>query len=277
MEYKGQEKKSVLPPKKYSLSFKRAIVREFEKGGLNKDQLRVKYGIGGKGSILVWCRKYGKLYYQPIGALPGVVMQDPQKQRIKELEARLKDSQFEVKDLILNGPEQLWVSDITYLETLSGYCYLHLITDAYSKKIMGYELCENMEASSTLKALKMAIPRRKYPSKQLIHHSDRGLQYCSRIYTEAFSANNIRISMTENGDPYENAVAERINGILKGEFGLSERFENLEQCHRQLKQSIQIYNTQRPHLSCMMLTPEQMHNQSDIQVKTWHKKPSKLK
>ena len=178
------------------------------------------------------------------------------------------------KQMVLKRPEQLWVADITYINTLNGFGYLHLITDAYSKQIMGYELCDNMEATSTLKALQMALKKRKYVNTSLIHHSDRGLQYCSKIYTQLLIKNNIAISMTENGDPYENAVAERINGILKDEFGLHERFDDLSQCQLQTKQSIDIYNQKRPHLSCQMLTPKQMHQQQTIKVKTWHKKTS---
>jgi transposase InsO family protein len=176
------------------------------------------------------------------------------------------------KELEVHRPEQLWVADITYLDTIETNSYLHLITDAYSKKVMGYELCDNMEAASTLKALKMAIARRQYPKAELMHHSDRGLQYCSRIYTEHLKKNGITISMTENGDPYENAVAERINGILKDEFGLGERMDDMEQTRKQARQSIETYNTLRPHLSCQLLTPQQMHQQQEIKMKTWKKK-----
>lgn len=180
------------------------------------------------------------------------------------------------KDFRLHRPEQLWVADITYLETIDGNSYLHLITDAYSKQIMGYELCNDMEASSTLKALQMAIRHRKYLQEPLIHHSDRGLQYCSKLYVNHLLKNGIQISMTENGDPYENAVAERINGILKDEFGLGERMNDLQEAVHQTKQSIQTYNHLRPHLSCQYLTPIQMHQQQSIIIKTWKKKTSKV-
>lgn len=179
------------------------------------------------------------------------------------------------KHLHIHRPEQLWVADITYLETIDGNIYLHLITDAYSKQIMGYELCNDMEAISTLKALQMAIGQRKYLSEQLIHHSDRGLQYCSKLYVNHLLQNNLQISMTENGDPYENAVAERINGILKDEFGLGEKMNDLQQAIHQTKQGIQAYNHHRPHLSCQYLTPAQMHQQQKITIKTWKKKTSK--
>lgn len=181
------------------------------------------------------------------------------------------------KDLLPTRPEQLWVADITYIDTQQGFRYLHLITDAYSKQIVGYEFCDNMEATSTLKALIMALSKRQYPEKELIHHSDRGLQYCSKLYTQTLQKHNIQISMTENGDPYENPVAERVNGILKDEFGLGERFEDDKQCQKQINQSIITYNNLRPHLSCQMMTPEHMHKQQEIKIKTWKKKTTNSK
>jgi transposase InsO family protein len=167
-------------------------------------------------------------------------------------------------------PEQLWVADITYLDTAKeGNVYLHLVTDAYSKQIMGYELCNNMEAISTLKALKMAISNRKYKDMPLIHHSDRGLQYCSMVYTGYLRNNDIAISMTQNGSPYENAVAERVNGILKDEFGLADQLNDIKEALQQVSQSITTYNTLRPHMSCEMRTPEQMHRQQTIKIKSY--------
>jgi putative transposase len=177
-----------------------------------------------------------------------------------------------IKGICLKRPEQLWVSDITYIDTLDGNAYLHLVTDAYSKQIMGYELCDNMGAGSTLKALEMALDKRRYKTSELIHHSDRGLQYCSKLYTDCLKGNNIIISMTENGDPYENAIAERVNGILKDEFGLSDKFESIMQAKKLTRQSIEIYNKLRPHLSCSMLTPNQMHQQDKIKLKSFKKK-----
>jgi transposase InsO family protein len=178
-----------------------------------------------------------------------------------------------IKDIELIRPEQVWVADITYIDTNEdGHGYLHLITDAYSKQIMGYELCGNMEAASTLKALQMAIKNRKYNNQVLIHHSDRGLQYCSKLYTDYLKDNQITISMTEKGDPYENAIAERVNGILKDEFGLSEQLTNISEAILQTAQSIDIYNKKRPHLSCHMLTPVQMHKQNQVKLKIYNKK-----
>ncbi len=181
-----------------------------------------------------------------------------------------------IKGIYPERPEQLWMADITYIDTLNGNAYLHLVTDAYSKQIMGYELCSNMEATSTLKALKMALSKRKYKALKLIHHSDRGLQYCSKLYTDCLKENGIEISMTENGGPYENAVAERVNGILKDEFGLSDKFENIMQAKELTKESIKIYNQLRPHLSCSMLTPNQMHLQDKIKLISFLKKSSDI-
>lgn len=177
----------------------------------------------------------------------------------------------QIKGLILTRPEQLLVADITYIDTIEGNAYLHLITDAYSKQVMGHELGSSMEAASTLKALHMAISKRKYPETDLIHHSDRGLQYCSKLYIDHLVNNNIQISMTENGSPYDNAVAERMNGIFKEEFGLGQRINNLKEARHLARESIDIYNRLRPHLSCQMLTPQCMHSQQKIKVKTYKK------
>jgi len=179
-----------------------------------------------------------------------------------------------IKDIIPSRPEQVWVADITYVLADRKFKYLHLITDAYSKQIMGYELCPDLEARSTLKALKIAIGKRQYPDHPLIHHSDRGLQYCSSLYTEMLKRHSIQISMTENGDPYENPVAERKNGILKDEFNLDELPGELKDMKKVASQSIYVYNQLRPHLSCSMLTPVQMHAQEDVILKTWRKKAS---
>lgn len=168
-------------------------------------------------------------------------------------------------------PEQLWVADITYLPTKQGHRFLHLLTDAYSKKIMGYELSQDMLASSTLKALKSALEQRQYRGP-LIHHSDRGLQYCSATYTQELQEAGIQISMTQDGSPYDNAIAERVNGILKQEYGLDETASDERSLRKQLRQAIISYNTQRPHLSCWLLTPAQMHQQKDLAVKEWDNK-----
>lgn len=180
------------------------------------------------------------------------------------------------KQLELKQPEQLWVADITYLSTRQETLYLHLVSDAYSKQIMGYTLGKDLKAESTVKALQMALRRRVYQNRNILHHSDRGLQYCSRIYIDELRRNNCQISMTQDGSPYDNAVAERINGILKDEFYCDEKFDSFEQAKKHIEQSIMIYNTKRPHLSCSMLTPEEMHQQNFLPVKYW-KNPSLLR
>lgn len=178
------------------------------------------------------------------------------------------------KGLCISGPEQAWVADITYLSIEQGFIYLHLITDAYSKQIMGYYLSNNLAATSTIKALQMALSKRKYKT-QLIHHSDRGLQYCSAGYVSLLTKNDISVSMTQDGNPYDNAIAERVNGILKDEFGLNEILSDIHHARKQTEQAISLYNNKRPHLSCNMLTPNQMHSQNKLKIKSWAKKNHK--
>jgi len=128
-----------------------------------------------------------------------------------------------IKDIDINRAEQVWASDITYIRTKEGFMYLSLITDVYSKQVVGYQLSDNLKPINCINALKDAIKSRKYPERSLIHHSDRGLQYCCPDYTDILESNHIGISMTTKHDPYENAVAERINGTLKNEFDLVDR------------------------------------------------------
>jgi putative transposase len=178
------------------------------------------------------------------------------------------------KELSLKKPEQLWVADITYMNTEDKTIYLHLVTDAYSKQIMGYQLSMDLSSESTQKALQMAFSNRIYPERSLMHHSDRGLQYCSAAYIQELRDHRCQVSMTEDGSPYDNAIAERLNGILKDEFYCDEKFESYEQAKRYVDQAIMIYNTQRPHTSCSMLTPVEMHRQDKLRVKKWNKKTS---
>lgn len=157
-------------------------------------------------------------------------------------------------------PDQHWVSDITYIKTTEGNCYLNMITDSYSRKIVGYAVDETMETDSMIGALKMANAQRKDVSKSTIHHSDRGVQYCSKEYVQMTFENNIRLSMTENGDPYENALAERMNRTIKEEFGMDKTIKTKLQVHELVKESIFLYNNKRPHLALKMKTPEEVHN-----------------
>lgn len=187
---------------------------------------------------------------------------------------RFKKHKNLIENQLITRPEQVWVADITYVGNRQNPMYLSLITDAYSKKIVGYYLDRTLEVNASLRALKRAVKNRKYPNYKLIHHSDRGLQYCSNAYQEVLSKNNIQSSMTESYDPYQNAIAERINGILKQEFLIDTQKINISIMQKIVKQSIFIYNTKRPHLSCNMLTPEQMHKQNHINPKTYKKKIS---
>jgi transposase InsO family protein len=179
-----------------------------------------------------------------------------------------------VKDVTLQRPEQVFVSDITYIATERGYNYLSLVTDACSKKIMGHALREDLSPKGCLQALEMALGNRTSDAP-LIHHSDRGYQYCSKDYVEVLRNHDVLISMTNNGDPYENAIAERVNGILKEEFYLSETFASHTEAAKHIDQSIQIYNTQRPHLTCQMMTPEVAHQASTLNLKCWKRKTKK--
>lgn len=172
----------------------------------------------------------------------------------------------------------LWVSDITYINVDDYFAYLSLITDAYSHGIVGHELNRTLESEGCVKALQMAI--NITPKNQrigLIHHSDRGSQYCSKEYVKLLNDNHIRISMTENGDPYENALAERVNGILKSEWIDHEKYTSFDQAKERISQIIKIYNTMRPHSSCDMMTPEQAGKQVGKLKKRWRKRKYKQK
>ena len=182
-----------------------------------------------------------------------------------------------VRELSCTRPEQLWVSDITYIRMGNQWGYLSLITDAYSRKIMGYCLRTDMLAQGCVDALQMALDNRHYPNEPLIHHSDRGSQYCSAAYVGLLIDNRIAISMTENGDPYENALAERINGIIKTEFNLYNSQLGFEATCQLIQASITVYNEERPHGSCDFLTPQQAHRQQGVLKKRWKQYPQKWK
>ena len=174
----------------------------------------------------------------------------------------------------INKPETVWVSDITYVGTRKNPSYLSLVTDAYSKKIMGYNVSHSLAVEGSLSALKMALKNReyKYKTERLIHHSDRGLQYCSNEYQEMITKHKVKASMTEKYDPYENAIAERVNGILKQEFNVARNTKCIELKKELIKNAINIYNTKRPHFSNHMLTPLKMHKQNSLQRKVYKSK-----
>lgn len=179
-----------------------------------------------------------------------------------------------IKELEIKGPNQVWVSDITYIGKREKQCYLSLITDAYSKKIVGFEVSNTMCTSHMLKALKMA-QRQRNTNKTLIHHSDRGVQYCSDEYQEYLKKYKITCSMTENSDPYENAIAERVNGILKQEFMIDTYHLELALMKEIVAEAIRIYNNDRPHWSNHMLTPSQMHCKALMNYRTYKTKNSR--
>ena len=223
---------------------KTASRKEIEKGHINTTTAQRKYGIQARLTVVAWLRKYGNF-----------------------------DWGNQTPSNMSKTPEQVWVSDIAYIGNRQNPIYLALITDAYSKKIVGYDVSASLDALGCVRALKLAIKSRDYSESKLIHHSDRGLQYCSNEYQEILSKSNIKTSMTESYDPYANAVAERVNGILKPEFldcyGYKLPFKLMKKV---VWESIKIYNNDRPHYSCYMKTPNQMHAQKDIRIRTYKSK-----
>jgi transposase InsO family protein len=170
------------------------------------------------------------------------------------------------RELVPVRANQLWVSDITYIRTKVGFGYLSLITDAYSRKIVGYYLSEDLEAKGCVRALKMAM--KANPNRAgLIHHSDRGSQYYSAEYMKALSK-KIRISMSEKSDPLENAIAERVNGILKQEY-LKKKYPHIPEARRAVAEAVSLYNNERPHSSVDMLTPAEAHERTGELKKHW--------
>lgn len=178
-----------------------------------------------------------------------------------------------IKDMEISHSEQVFVSDITYIKTDDGHAYLALVTDAYSKKLMGWALDDNMRATLVVQALDMAIKNLKFNHMSIIHHSDRGIQYCCPEFTEFANKNNFVLSTTQQYDPYENAVAERINGILKYEFGLKKTIKNVTIARQIMKQAVQIYNGQRLHWSLGLETPDNIHKKyNTIKYRSYKKK-----
>ena len=163
-----------------------------------------------------------------------------------------------LKEKLLTGPGQAYVNDITYLRTEEGFMYLFLQTDGYSRMITGWDLSDSLAIEGAVKALQMTL-RQCSNSEGIIHHSDRGIQYCCKEYVEILKRNKMEISMTEENHCYENAMAERVNGILKEEFLLDETFANKALALKAVKEAIESYNTRRPHWSLNLSTPQQIH------------------
>ena len=180
-----------------------------------------------------------------------------------------------IKGVHVERVNQVWVGDITYLQTKAGFLYLSFITDAYSRKVVGYDVADNLESVNALQALKMAIKSLPKGSADLIHHSDRGSQYCCYEYINELKQSGIAISMTQNGDPLENPIAERLNGIVKNEYLVYRSIKTKEQAKGILKEAIAVYNKLRPHMSIEYKTPDEVH-ENNLQVtrswKTYYRK-----
>lgn len=177
-----------------------------------------------------------------------------------------------IRGLVPEQPNQLWVSDITYWKTASETLYISLVTDAFSHRILGYRVAATLEAQEPLHALRMALsgllmgPER-HPG--LTHHSDRGIQYCCSKYVRALEENAIAISMTDNGDPLENAIAERVNGIIKEEYLATYQVSGLDQARELLERSVRLYNSERPHMSIGYKTPDFVHRSGKKTPRMW--------
>jgi len=242
-----------------------AFCVEFIKGVRQKNR-----GIGGGKLWQMYKREFGDAHSVGYNRFYDIIEKYGLKVRKKKRRAKTTDSEHGlplypnlVKDLIPLRPNQLWVSDITYmvvyLNAETGeydFCYLSLVTDYYTKEIIGWCVGETLEAKFAIEALNMALSRLNgNPAKDLIHHSDRGVQYASFDYTDILKENNIKISMTECGDPKDNAVAERVNGIIKNELLMGMSFFSIDEVRRALKVAIDFYNNERPHMSLDWKTP----------------------
>ena len=172
-----------------------------------------------------------------------------------------------VKDFTPLKAHEMWVADITYIPLKNRFAYLFLITDAYSRKIIGHYVSDDMKVSSAIMALKKALEQ-KPPDRIVIHHSDRGMQYCSTAYVQLLQQHHAHISMTNNGDPYENAIAERVNGILKSEL-ISTSYDDIDAASKHIARCITIYNYKRRHSSLNWQIPHAVHTQQGPQIRRW--------
>jgi len=190
----------------------------------------------------------------------------PRRRRARTTDSRHRFRTYKnlIRDETPRGPHEIWVSDLTYISTWQGFVYLALVTDAGSRKIVGYAINDNLESEGCVRALRRALAQLP-PDKSPIHHSDRGTQYCCHEYIQSLITRGLAISMTEENHCYENALAERMNGILKGEYLLDQKFSTKSQAYRACEQAIWLYNHDRPHLSLNMSTPDQAHR-SDHRV-----------
>lgn len=234
-------------------------------------------GIGGEKLWLMYRAYFGDRYSVGRDAFKKVLGRNGLLLRKKRKRVRTTDSSHPypvypnlIKDLLITRPAQVWVSDITYIRMESGFCFLSLITDAYTRQIVGYQLAPGLDAIYTVKALQNALKKLDGEQRsELIHHSDRGLQYASLAYTHLLRSNQVSISMTQHGDPKENAIAERVNGILKQEFLNHISFKSIQQVQTVLDKAVAFYNNNRPHRSLDMLTPCQAAGRQGKIKKRW--------
>lgn len=253
-----------------------SFVLEYVKGIRKKDP-----GIGGKKLWYMYCRAFDG--NNPVGRdrFADIIDRNSLKVRLKVRKPRTTDSSHGlptypnmIKDLIPSRPNQLWVSDITYItiwidEYHYIFCYLSLILDAYTEEIVGWSIGPTLETAYPLEALKMALKRIEgVECHDLIHHSDRGCQYASNDYIKLLNDNHIRISMTECGDPKDNAQAERINNTMKNELLKDMRFRNIEEVKVAVANAVDFYNNERPHMSINMMAPSQA-TACEGEIKKW--------
>lgn len=213
---------------------------------LLRDEIRTKH------------RKIGRDKFFEILSLANLLIRR-KKRYVKTTNSNHRFRKYDnlIKDLTVKKPDELYEGDITYISTEEGYCYLAHIEDHYSRKILGSDVSDSLSVEGAQKALRSAIRGKELTGT--IHHSDRGLQYCCNAYTEMLTKRGMQISMSEKGNPYENAVAERINGILKYEFMLNQTFKTKTEAIKATKEAIETYNNLRPHMSIGYLTPNQMY------------------
>ena len=240
--------------------------------------------IGGRKLWLMYKKKFTNAESVGFNAFYDIIERYRLKIRKRRRRIRTTNSNHDlpvypnlIKDLIPDRPNQLYVSDITYIPILLepirnqySFCYLSLVTDYYSKQIVGYDIGESLQASSPINALNMALDRLSKEERQgLIHHSDRGVQYASFNYTEILKREGVRISMTENGDPRDNAVAERVNNTIKNELLADMTFFNVEEVRRAVSNAIDFYNYDRPHMSLDYMTPSEAATKKGEIKKKW--------
>ena len=243
-----------------------------------KDIRRLSPRIGCD-KLFIMCKGYfGELFTIGRDAFHRILRESGLMLRIKKRRCRTTDSTHSyplypnlIRHFAPTASNQLWVCDITYVWTMTGFCYLSLITDAYSHKIIGHTLAPTLAYRYTEEALDKALESTNGNLKNLIHHSDRGFQYAYYSYTNKLKQHHIRISMTENPDPLENAIAERVNGILKQEWLNFHEFTDMEHVQRILEPAIEFYNDRRPHASIDFLTPNQAQERVGVLKNRWKK------